>query len=128
MLNECTKGLPWLFCIILVNMHPWAAIGAAFGCCFFLTKPPTETKWYDVGLLCLFSWGMGYGAGVFFYGDGPPYSVKAMAVASLVSAFAAVIAASVWYMVENRGDLPAWAQNVLDRLPALRKRGTGDGD
>lgn len=128
MYEECRKALPWLACTVLANMHPWAAIGAAFGCCFFLTRPPAGTKWHDIALLCAFSWGMGYGAGVFLYGEGPPYSAKAMVVASFVSALSSVVFASWWYVIENRGALPEWMQGLMDRIPALRKRGGENGD
>lgn len=127
MYNKCLDSLPWLACFILINMHPWAAIGASFGCCFLLSRPPKNTAWYSVLFLTAFSWGMGYGAGVFFYGDGPPYSAKAMAVASLVSAVAGVVFASFCYAVENKEDLPKWMQNIMDRIPTLRNRGGENG-
>lgn len=74
--------------MLMLGMHPHAAAGAAFGCFFFLASPASTNRRQRL-LLAVFSFGIGYAAGVFVYGGGPPYSEKAMVVAASVSALAA---------------------------------------
>lgn len=109
----------------LAPVHPWAATGAAFGCCFFLAAPATTVgakRW----LLALFSLGIGYAAGVFFYGEGPPYSNKAMLVAAALAALAAVLFTAWHAIIANNGPLPPWLSAIIELLPF--KKGTRTDD
>lgn len=108
-------------------LHPWAAIGAAFGCCFFLAMPSATRGMGRLGL-GVFSWGIGYAAGVFAYGDGPPWDSKAMLVAACVAALAAVCFTGIFHAVAKGGPLPPWLESTLDRVPFLKsRRGADDG-
>jgi hypothetical protein len=115
-----------VFWLLLAALHPWAATGAAFGCCFFLASPASTRGWQRVKL-GLFSWGIGYAAGVFTYGGGPPYSDKAMLVSAGVSALAAIIFTGLYHVIATGGPLPPWLESMLDRVPFLKRKGGGDG-
>ena len=80
------QALAGFVVVVLAAMNPYAAAGAAFGCCFYLAFP-SASRGLQRLLYGVFSWGIGYAAGVFFYGDGPPYSQKSMLVAAIVAAF-----------------------------------------
>lgn len=100
-------------------VHPWAATGAAFGCCFFLAYPGATTsrqRW----LLGAFSLGIGYACGVFFYGEGPPYSSKAMLVAATIAALAAVLFTAWSAIITSNGNLPPWLASLIDLWPFKR--------
>jgi hypothetical protein len=97
-------------------MHPWAASGAAFGCCFFLAYPGATTGKQRL-FLGLFSLGIGYGCGVFFYGDGPPYSTKAMFPAAAFAALAAVLFTAWRAMINKNGTLPPWLASLIELWP-----------
>lgn len=111
---------------LLVAIHPHAAAGAAFGCCFFLASP-FSTKRNQRVLLVVFSFGIGYAAGVFAYGGGPPYSEKAMLVSGSVSALGAVIGMGLYRMADAGGPLPQWLKDILGFVPFFRRKGPDDG-
>lgn len=111
---------------ILAALHPWAAAGAAFGCVFYLMMPAAITGWRRAGLAAV-SWGVGYGAGVFWYGGGPPYLEKAMLVSAITSSLAVVVLTAAYGMSERGGPLPQWAGDILDRIPFTKNKGSGDG-
>ncbi|MNQ62184.1 hypothetical protein D3C85_765190 [compost metagenome] len=115
-----------VFSTILAATHPWAAIGASAGCCFFLAAPMASHGWKRFKL-CVFSWGIGYAGGVFFYGGGPPYSEKAMLVAAALSALGAVIFTAFYYVIDKSGPLPEWLESILDRVPMFKRRSDNDG-
>lgn len=122
--------LAWLaatFLAIGAAIHPWAATGAAFGCCFFLAAPGATSGWQRIKLL-LFSMGFGYSCGTFLYGGGPPWSEKAMVVSAVASALGAVIMTAFYFIIDKSGPLPSWLENILDRIPMLKRRGAPDGD
>lgn len=122
------KALCSALLFILAAMHPHAAAGAAFGCCFFLAYP-SASRGLQRLLYGLFSWGIGYAAGVFCYGEGPPYSQKAMLVAAAVSALAVLIFIAWGGIIRRDGNLPPWIQSMLDVVfPFRAKRGDSDGD
>lgn len=123
---EQKSGALWAVGAILAAMHPWAATGAAFGCCFFLASPAASHGWKRIKL-GLFSWGIGYGAGVWAYGGGPPYSDKAMIVAAAAAALAAITFTAWAHMIQSGGALPPWMGAVLDRVPFLKRGGGNDG-
>lgn len=108
----------WLFLAawsVLAAMHPHAASGALAGCAFFLTTPNAATGFKRV-LLLIFSFLVGYAGGLFFYGDGPPYSPKAMLVSAGFSAVAVVVFTAATHMFEHNGDLPPWFKSVAKFL------------
>ena len=112
--------------ILMMGTHPHAAAGAAFGCFFFLASPASTNRRQRL-LLAVFSFGIGYAAGVFAYGGGPPYSEKAMFVAGSISALAAVIWTGLHRMAEGDKPLPQWLKDALGFIPLFRK-GPKDGD
>jgi len=125
--EQSSSWLCALFLAILAALHPWAAIGAAGGCCFFMAYPPKKTTYLARFALLVFSWSFGYGSGVFFYPDGPPYDPSAMLPAVALSALAVVIGLAAVKMVERNGPLPLWVGNILDRIPVLKRKGDDNG-
>lgn len=107
--------------VILGGMaiHPYAAAGAAFGCCFYLASPLSVQSWRRV-LLAVFSWGLGYSCGAYMFAMNEPRSIGAMMVAASVSALAAVVFSGLYKVAESNGPLPAWLSNILDRVPFLK--------
>lgn len=110
---------------LLAALNPHAAAGAAFGCCFYLAAP-SATQGFSRFLYALFSWGIGYAAGIFFYGEGPPYSPKAMLVAATMSAIAVLVFVSWSGIIHREGNLPPWVESLLDTVFPFRKRGKDD--
>lgn len=103
-------------------LNPWAVMGAAFGCCFFLSVSSLLSGWKRFQLL-LFSFGIGYAAGEFWYGAGPPYDRNAMFVAAIGAALASVVFAAFYRVIENGGDLPPWLANLISRIPFFKGGG-----
>lgn len=101
-------------------MHPHAAVGAAAGLCFFVVFPPATTRLQRL-FLAVFSFFGGYATGVLMYGEGPPWSTKAMLPALIVSALIAVIATAAFHMVNKDGDLPPWLKSLIDRFLNIQK-------
>lgn len=110
---------------VAATIHPHAAVGAAGGCCFFLWSPISTSGAQRVKLT-IFSVVIGYAGGVFFYGDGPPYSPKAMLVAGGFAAFAAVVSMAFYHVVDSKGDLPKWLKSALAYIPFLKRQGEDD--
>jgi hypothetical protein len=125
MFDKCSPEFVSI-CFILAAVNPWAATGAAFGCCFFLAAPMATNGWQRFKLM-MFSWGIGYGSGVFFYGGGPPWNEKAMMVSAALSALGAVIFTAFYYVIDKNGPLPSWLENILDRIPLFKRNGDSDG-
>lgn len=118
MFEQLKEPLSWagvLIWTMLAAMHPHAASGALAGCAFFLTTPNAATGVKRV-LLLIFSFLVGYAGGLFFYGDGPPYSPKAMLVSAGFSAVAVVVFTAATHMFEHNGDLPPWFKSVAKFL------------
>jgi len=124
--DQCSHWLCAGLLAALTAMHPWAASGAAFGCCFFLASPSSTTGWQRLKL-CLFSWGAGYAAGLFFYGEGPPYSNKAMLVSAAVAALVAVTFTGFYHVIDRNGPLPEWLSSILNLIPWTKNRGDDNG-
>lgn len=110
---------------MLTGIHPHAAAGAAFGCFFFLASPASTGRRQRI-FLGVFSFGIGYAAGVFAYGGGPPFNEKAMFVAGSVSALAAVVWMGLYRMAAADGPLPQWLKDTLGYLPLFRRKGPDD--
>lgn len=107
---------------IVSLLHPWAATGAAFGCLFYLAMPNPLNMGRKF-LMTLVSWSVGYGAGVFSYGEGPPWTQKAMVVSILASALAAVVLTSIHSFIQSGSALPPWLSAILDKIPFGNRRG-----
>ena len=101
-------------------VHPYAAAGAAFGCCFYLASPATAKSWRRL-LLAMFSWGIGYSSGAYAFDMSEPRSIGAMMVAAAVAALAAVVFSGLYKVAESDGPLPPWLSNILDRIPFLKR-------
>lgn len=125
--DYCSSLTCATFMAILTAMHPWAAVGAAGGCCFFLAFPPNKTSYLQRFTLLVFSWVIGYAHGVFWYPDGPPYDPSAMLPAVALSALGVVIGIAGAKMVTRSGPLPPWLEGILDRIPVLRRKGDDNG-
>lgn len=108
-------------------VHPHAAIGAAFGCCFFLATPWAAggIPWWRRLLLAVFSYGLGYASGAYLFSLGDPNG--AMMTAAGVSALAATVFAGLNRVAEAGSPLPAWLSDILDRVPFLKRGGRNDG-
>lgn len=128
MFDQCTREAIVWWCVVLLAIHPWAATGAAFGCCFFLAAPRATSGWQRIKL-ALFSFGFGYAAGVFFYPHvpGEPWNEKAMLVSAGVSALAAVAFTAFYFIIDKSGPLPDWLKDILDRIPMFKRRSDNDG-
>ncbi len=128
MFDQCTRDATALLCIMAAAVHPWAATGAAVGCCFLLFAPMATGGWQRLKLIP-FSFGMGYAGAVFFYGRvaGQPWSEKAMLVAAALSALSAVTFTAFYYVIDKSGPLPAWLESILDRIPLFKRRSDSDG-
>lgn len=128
MAEHAWQWLAGLVVAVLAAMNPFAAAGAAFGCCFYLAFP-SASRGLQRLLYSVFSWGIGYAAGVFFYGDGPPYSQKSMLVAAVVAAVAVLVFIAWGTIIRRDGNLPPWAQSLLDIVfPFRAKRGDKDAN
>jgi len=128
MLDQCTREATALFCMVAMAVHPWAATGAAVGCCFLLFAPMATAGWQRLKLIP-FSFGTGYAGAVFFYGrvPGEPWNEKAMLVAVALSALSAVLFTAFYYVIDKSGPLPAWLESILDRIPLFKRRSDSDG-
>lgn len=126
MAEHAWQWLAGLVLVVLAAMNPFAAAGAAFGCCFYMAFP-SASRGLQRLLYSVFSWGLGYAAGVFFYGDGPPYNQKSMLIAAAVAAIAVLMFVAVGGIIRRNGNLPPWAQSLLDAVVPFRaKRGDDD--
>lgn len=126
MAEHAWQLLAGLVLVVLTAMNPFAAAGAAFGCCFYMAFP-SASRGLQRLLYSVFSWGIGYAAGVFFYGDGPPYSQKSMLVAAVVAAVAVLVFIAWGSIIKRDGNLPPWVESLLDVVfPFRAKRGDDD--
>lgn len=125
--DQCSNWLCAGFLVAMAALHPWAAVGAGFGCCFFMAYPPRKTSYLARLALMAFSWGFGYASGVFFYPDGPPYDPSAMLPSVALSALAVVLGLAVVKMMERNSPLPLWLEGILDRIPVLKRKGDDNG-
>lgn len=128
MAEHAGEWLAGLMFMVLAAMNPFAAAGAAFGCCFYLAFP-SASRGLQRLLYSAFSWGIGYAAGVFFYGGGPPYNQKSMLIAAGVAAVAVLMFIAVGSIIKRNGNLPPWAQTLLEvAFPFRAKRGGKDAN
>lgn len=94
-------------------INPWAAIGAAAGCCFFLAMPSATDTLRQRFLLAVFSWVMGYGSGAYLY-PGPPWSQEAMLVSGAAAALSSVAFTGIHSALHNGRDLPPWLLSIVE--------------
>jgi len=128
MADHVWQWIAGLMVLVLAAINPHAAAGAAFGCCFYLAYPSASRGLRRL-LYGVFSWGVGYAAGVFFYGEGPPYSQKSMLVAAVVAALAVLMFIAWSSIIRRDGNLPPWVQSILDIVfPYRTKRGEKNAD
>lgn len=126
MREQCAVYAYLWVCTLLAGMNGYAAAGAAIGCCFYLAAPKA-TSFRERFMLTLFSWGMAYGGGVFFYGGPPPWNEKALFVAGGIGALIAVVFTALGYMVEKDGPVPEWIKTIIGLIPFFKSRGGNDG-
>lgn len=100
-------------------MNPYAAIGAAFGCVFFLQYPSVLTPWRRAAL-AVFSWAVGYGAGMYWYGSGPPWLPDAFLPSLAAAALGSSIFTAFAAIIDKNGELPGWLVSLLNLLPWRR--------
>jgi hypothetical protein len=109
---------------LIAQLHPGAAMGASFGCVFFVFLPdPTVGgrlfKLVRKTGLTVVSWGFGYAVGIAIGGT------WAMLTAVLGGALAAAVLGALNLMVLNDGDLPNWLNSVIRAVLRLK---TGSKD
>lgn len=109
------------------TLHPYAAAGAAFGCCFYLATPSTMKSWRRM-FYGLFSWGIGYGVGAYFFDIDQPRSVGALMTSAAVAAMAAVVFGALHKVADSNSPLPPWLSDILDRIPFFKRGGSSNGD
>ena len=80
----------------LATIDGHAALGAAFGCCFFLAMPQDTTTGRRF-LFTVSSYGLGYAAGVSVYGTD-----KQMLVSSIVAALIVALLIGVTGLIQNK--------------------------
>lgn len=110
---------------LIAQLHPASAMGASFGCVFFVFLPdPTAGgrlfKFFRKMGLTVVSWGFGYAAGIAVGGS------VAMLSAVLGGALAAAVLGALNLMVLNDGDLPNWLSSVIKAVLRLKTRGSDE--
>lgn len=107
---------------MISQLHPGSAMGASFGCVFFIFLPdPTVGgmifKFARKLGLAIVSWGFGYATGIAIGGT------LAMLAALLGGALAAAILGALNLMVLNDGDLPHWLTSIIRAVLRLKPGG-----
>lgn len=130
-MNDVTKCTV-LACLSLWGLiqqaHPYAAMGASFGCvALLLMNDPSTDSWFEKAVRkiasIILSWGAGYAAGLGI--SNGEWADSTMIFSVVVAAFASSIFGGVNLMFRNSGPLPPWLSAILDRLPFLRKGNDG---
>lgn len=125
-MNENSSATMGVFLAHLLGafslLHPWAATGSVFGCFLFIAMPGKITKFQKL-FLSLFSWGAGYGLGVMFYAKGASNEQGAWFVAVGGAALAAAVFSAAYRMIESGGELPPWANALIERVPFFNRKG-----
>lgn len=104
------------------DLHPGSAMGASFGCVFFIFLPdPTAGgmvfKFIRKLGLAIVSWGFGYATGIAVGG------AVSMLAALLGGALAAAVLGALNLMVLNDGDLPHWLTSIVRAVLRLKPGG-----
>lgn len=115
---------------VLEQMHGMSAIGASFGCLFFIMLPdPKVDNWTGFTgwvlallrkiILTTLSWGIGYSVGYAFDNK------ASMLMAILGGGLGATILGVFNLMIKNDADLPPWLTSTVSAVLRL-KRGTDE--
>lgn len=104
------------------DLNPGSAMGASFGCVFFIFLPDATVggrvfKFIRKVSLAAVSWGFGYATGIAIGG------AVAMLAALLGGALAAAILGALNLMVLNDSELPHWLTSVLRAILRLKPGG-----
>lgn len=127
-MNDVTKCTA-LACVSLWGMiqqaHPYAAMGASFGCVFvLLIRDPLVKSFIEQALrkllLIILSWGIGYAYGLAL-SESPSWKSYTMFGSLALAALGSGVLGAFNLMVRNDGPLPKWLVGILDRTPLLRK-------
>jgi hypothetical protein len=108
-----------LLTALALYVNPYVAIGASFGCVFFLQYPSVLSLGRRIAL-AFFSWGLGYATGVFWYGQGPPWVPEGLLPALAAAALGSAVFTAMAAMVEKDGKLPDWLEAVIKLFPWRR--------
>lgn len=132
-MNDVTKCTV-LACVslwgIVQQAHPFAAMGASFGCVFVLlmrdplVKSLIERAFRKL-LLIVLSWGAGYAYGLAL-SESTEWKAYTMFGALVLAALGSGVLGAFNLMVRNDGPLPEWLVGILDRIPLLRKGNDGN--
>lgn len=106
----------------LGELHPGSAMGASFGCVFFVflpdaTKGGMVFKFVRKVALAVVSWGFGYATGIAVGG------ALSMLAALVGGALAAAVLGALNLMVLNDGDLPQWLTSIIRAVLRLKPGG-----
>jgi hypothetical protein len=107
---------------VLEQLHPGSAMGASFGCVFFILLPdPVVESWIiklirKIGLTVV-SWGFGYAVGIAFSSN------SSMLAAVIGAAVASGVLGAINLMVKNDGDLPQWMSSLINAILRLKRGG-----
>lgn len=126
MREQCTVIFWTWICVLGGVINPFAIAGALIGTCFLLSRPASTSLGQKI-YLGLFSVGMGFGGGVFFYPGGPPWNEKAMLVSGGIAALIATVFTAAGLMVDSKGGLPNWVKDILGYVPFVKQRSNSDG-
>lgn len=107
---------------MIAQLHPGAAMGASFGCVFFIFLPDATVggmyfKFARKLGLAIVSWGFGYATGIAVGGT------IAMLAALFGGALAAAVLGALNLMVLNDGDLPHWLTSIVRAVLRLKPGG-----
>lgn len=111
--------------VVLEQLHPMSAIGASFGCVFFIMLPdPVVEKWRGVIgwflklsrkiALTILSWGVGYAVGILFLNN------ASMLMAILGGALGSTVLGMFNLMIKNDADLPQWLSSLVSAVLRLK--------
>lgn len=113
------------FGALIQELHPMSAIGASFGCVFFILLPdPVVEKWTGIIgwllklsrkiALTILSWGVGYSVGILFFNN------ASMLMAILGGALGSAVLGMFNLMIKNDADLPKWLSSLVSAVLRLK--------
>lgn len=128
MITDPASSSGWLTLVavsvwaVMEQLHPGSAMGASFGCVFFVLLPdPVVTSFFSKLLrkmgLTVVSWGFGYAVGIAFSNG------SSMLMAIIGAAVASGVLGALNLMVKNDGDLPQWMSSLINAILRLKRGG-----
>lgn len=107
---------------VMEQLHPGSAMGASFGCVFFILLPDPVVSSLASKLLrkmglTVVSWGFGYAVGIAFSNG------SSMLAAIIGAAVASGVLGAINLMVKNDGDLPQWMSSLINAILRLKRGG-----